>query len=89
MNKDENLQREQAKGEMYQRAYDSTVQPFITAKQEELFSAFLTHPSTDTDGLVLIKLQLNTLQSMADEFQSYISTGKLAEQQLKDTHDEC
>lgn len=79
------LEVEQAKGEMYQRAFDSTVQPFISAKETELFDAFLNHPTSDTDGLVLIKLQLNVLTSMRDEFQSKINSGKLARQQIEDT----
>ena len=83
--RNDTLEIEQAKGEMYQRAYDSTVQPFISAKEAELFDAFLNHPTSDTDGLVLIKLQLNVLTSMRDEFQSKINSGKLARQQIEDT----
>ena len=79
---------EQAIGEMHQRAWESSVQPFVKAKQEELFNAFINHQTTDKDGLMLIKLQLNALASMADEFQSLINTGKLARQQLKENDDE-
>ena len=82
------LESEQSIGEMHQRAWIHSVEPFIKAKQAELYAAFTAHPTTDKDGLMLIKLQVNALMSMGDDFQSYINTGKLARQQLEENNDE-
>jgi len=78
-----NAETEQAIGEQHQRAWEFSVEPFIIRKQAELYQVFLDHPTTDTDGLVLIKLQINALQSLSDEFQSQINTGNLARKQLE------
>lgn len=82
------LELEQAQGEMHQRAWEHSVKPFVEAKQAELYDAFKEHNTTDTDGLMLIKMQTNALSSMADEFQSFINTGKLARQQLEEKNDD-
>jgi hypothetical protein len=82
-NEKQRLETERAIGEMHQRAWEHSVQPFVEKKKAELFEAFVDHPSTDKDGLMLIKLQLNALASMGDEFESFINTGKLARQQLE------
>tara|TARA_R110000744_G_C19370310_1_gene562417 strand:+ start:4601 stop:4873 length:273 start_codon:yes stop_codon:yes gene_type:complete len=81
------LESEQSIGEMHGRAWEHSVKPFVEAKQAELYAAFVNHPSTDKDGLMLIKLQVNALTSMGDEFQTYINTGKLARQQLEENND--
>lgn len=82
------LESEREIGEMHQRAWKHSVEPFVKAKKAELYEAFINHPSTDKDGLMLIKLQINALISMGDEFQTFINTGKLARQQIEENNDE-
>lgn len=76
------LEFEAAKGEEYQRAWESMVEPFFVQKSKELYEAFCEHPTTDRDGLTILKLQVNALHSLKDEFQSQINSGMLARKQL-------
>lgn len=78
----EALEFEAAKGEEYERAWESMVKPFFESKSAELYDVFINHPTTDRDGLTILKLQVNALHSLKDEFQSKIMSGKLARQQL-------
>lgn len=76
------LEFEAARGEQYDRAWKSMVEPFFESKSRELYDAFINHPTTDSNGLTILKLQVNALQSLKDEFESKIMSGKLARQQL-------
>jgi hypothetical protein len=82
------LEQEKAKGEAHQRAYDNYVKPFFEAKEAELFEAFKYTPSTDTDALVMIRLQLNALEGLKTHFEHYIQTGRMAEATLTEMEKE-
>lgn len=76
------LEVEQAVGEQHQHAWNELVLPFFEAKQAELYEAFMELPTSNTDGLTLIKLQMNSLLMMKNHFEEYINTGKIAKTQL-------
>jgi hypothetical protein len=76
------LYKESDLGRRYQEAWDNYVAPFFTAKSEELFEAFKQCPTTNEKGLITIKLQLNCLDMLRDNFQHYIDTGKMAQLQI-------
>lgn len=78
------LETEAAIGDNYQRAWDGIVKPFFDLKTEELYGHFVNCPTTDERQLMLIKMQVNALNSLKDEFTSYINTGKLAKKQLEE-----
>lgn len=82
------LEVEVSRGAEYERCYNSMVKPFIEAKKKELFEAFVSATNTSDSDLVKIKLQANALQSLEDEFTSFINTGKIASQQLEENNDE-
>lgn len=76
------LLQDSAKGERYQRAWDDLIEPFFLEKDHELYQAFKELPTTESDSLVLLKLQVNALEALRDEFKHYINTGRLAQKQL-------
>ena len=77
------MEMDQAKGESYQRAWESIIQPFFDNKQQELYAAFLATGSSSVDDLVTIKMQSNVMSMLEDEVQHYINTGKLAKKALE------
>ena len=77
------LESEVAKGDEYQRVFQSYVGPFIEAKRQLLFEAFQEVPVSNVDQLKDIKLQLTAINSLEAHFQEFINTGKLAKKQLE------
>ena len=77
------LEAEKAKGEEYQRIFDSYIKPFIEAKKEVLFEAFQQVPVQEVDMLKDIKLQLTAVNSLEAHFMEFVNTGKLAKHQLE------
>ena len=82
------LEVEKATGEKYKRIYENYILPFVEAKEKEMFEAFKQTSAADKDKLLLIRLQVNALESLKDEFQHYISTGLMANQILKEMENE-
>ena len=77
------LESEVAKGDEYQRVFQSYVGPFIEAKRQLLFGAFQEVPVSNVDQLKDIKLQLTAINSLEAHFQEFMNTGKLAKKQLE------
>ena len=77
------LEAEVAKGDEYQRVFQSYVGPFIEAKRQLLFEAFQEVPVSNVDQLKDIKLQLTAINSLQAHFQEFMNTGKLARTQLE------
>ena len=77
------LELEVATGQKYKQAWEETVEPFVKSKQAELFAAFLETNTSDSKTLLTLKLQCNALESLGDEFKSFINTGELARKQLE------
>lgn len=77
------LESEVAKGDEYQRVFQSYVGPFIEAKRQLLFEAFQEVPVSNIDQLKDIKLQLTAINSLEAHFQEFMNTGKLAKKQLE------
>lgn len=84
MNQNDKLTKEVLQGHKYYEVWKELVQPFFDAKSAELFDAFVSHPTSDKEGLVLIKLQCNVLNQLQDEFMAHIQTGKLAQTQINE-----
>ena len=76
-------QAEVAKGDEYQRVFESYVGPFIEAKRQVLFDAFQQVSVADVDALKDIKLQLTAINSLEAHFNEFITTGKLAKHTLE------
>ena len=77
------LESEVAKGDEYQRVFQSYVGPFIEAKRQLLFEAFQEVPVSNVDQLKDIKLQLTAINSLEAHFQEFMNTCKLAKKQLE------
>ena len=77
------LESEVAKGDEYQRVFQSYVGPFIEAKRQLLFEAFQEVSVSNVDQLKDIKLQLTAINSLEAHFQEFMNTGKLAKKQLE------
>ena len=77
------LESEVAKGDEYQRVFQSYVGPFIEAKRQLLFEAFQEVPVSNIDQLKDIKLQLTAINSLEAHFKEFMNTGKLAKKQLE------
>jgi hypothetical protein len=86
MNK-EFLEVEASKGEQAQRVWEYHVKPFFDAKNVELYEFFIESNTSSEKDLLLIKLQVNALQSLKDHFYSYITTGQMASKQLEEEKD--
>lgn len=84
---DHKLEVERAKGDDYQRVWDQKVGPFCEAKKAELFDAFINLPPTSEKELVVLKMMANAIQSLEEEFKSFINTGKLASTKLEEKND--
>lgn len=84
----EKLETERSIGADYERSWNGLVKPFFDKKQEELFEVFKELPTTNSEGLMLVKTSLNALQMLEDEFRHYINTGKMASQTLNDLEKE-
>jgi hypothetical protein len=82
------LEVEKARGEEYGRIYKTYIEPFVQQKEEQLFGAFKEVSAADQDKLLLIRLQVNALESLKDEFQHYVRTGDLASVGLKEMEKE-
>lgn len=77
------LQAEVAKGDEYQRVFDSYIGPFIEAKKQVLFEAFQSVPVGSVEALKDIKLQLTAINSLEAHFKEFMTTGGLAKIQLE------
>lgn len=71
-------------GAEYQQAWDRFVEPFFTAKQEELYKNFLESEVSDIDRMKAIVHQSKALTSLHSEFASHIITGRMAKHTLKE-----
>lgn len=78
------LEVEVAIGGQHQAVWDSLLQPFFDAKEEELYEVFKRCPVRDKEGLVEIHAQTLVLESMKNHFINFINTGKLAQKSLSD-----
>lgn len=78
------LEVESDKGVRARVAWETYIEPFFNKKTSELFEAFKIMPTTKPDDLMLVKMQLNALESMKDELQEHINTGILATKALND-----
>lgn len=76
------LEIEAATGEQYQRIMDDIMGDFFTKKQLELFGIFLNMSSKEPDALMLLKMQANAVESLKQEFEHFINTGKMARHTL-------
>lgn len=76
-------QAEQAKGEEYERVFDSYINPFLVEKRKVLFDAFQDVPLHQVDALKDIKAQLTAINSLEAHFKQFITTGKLAKIELE------
>lgn len=76
------LAREISLGEAHQVTWDNFVKPFFDRKSEELFEAFKSCDTRDKEGLQLLKMQLNALESLQVHFMHFIETGVMASQTL-------
>ncbi|RLA60758.1 MAG: hypothetical protein DRQ89_12330 [Epsilonproteobacteria bacterium] len=81
------LEIESEKGERAKAAWDTFIEPFFVAKTEQLFGTFIALPTTKPEDLMLVKMQANALESLKDELQGHINTGKLASKAIKDEDD--
>ena len=81
------LEQEAARGARYKGAWHDLVEPFFDNRSEALFEMFKATPSTDTVGLVNIRMQHNVLEGLKQEFESYITTGRMATQTLNEEED--
>jgi hypothetical protein len=79
------LESEAAAGDEYKRVYDSILEGFFARKQLELFEAFTATAATETEALVIIKLQSTAMESLRSEFLTAIETGRLAKMQINET----
>lgn len=77
------LESEVAKGDEYQRVFQSYVGPFIEAKRQLLFEAFQEVSVSNVEQLKDIKLQLTAINSLEAHFKEFMNTGKLAKKQLE------
>lgn len=77
------LQSEVAKGDEYQRIFDSYVCPFIAEKKQVLFEAFQATPVGNVEALKDIKLQLTAINSLEAHFKEFMTTGYLAKMSLE------
>ncbi len=77
------LKHEQALGEEYGRILEVYIAPFIDEKRRVLFEAFQDTSVLDIDALKSIKLQLTAINALEAHFVEYVTTGKLAKQQLE------
>lgn len=71
----------------YKAAWE-TVSIFAEEKEAQLFEAFKSCPSDNPSGLVNIRMQFNAVESLRQEFLTYIETGKLASQSLMTEEEE-
>lgn len=78
-NEFEQLQAEQIKGAKAERIYETYVVPFIKAKKEILFKAFNDLPISATEDLAEVKRMNQTIDAFAQEFLTFIETGKMAD----------
>lgn len=76
------LQSEVAKGRRAAAANSEFFQPFFDEKEEVLIEAFRTVSVTDSEALLNIKLQFKALDTLRDELNRYIETGKMANRSL-------
>lgn len=54
------------------------VSKFVEQKEQQLFDAFKSTPSSNTSGLVDIRMQHNALVGLKQEFMTHIETANLA-----------
>lgn len=76
------LQMEIAKGRRASAANDEFFQPFFAEKEAVLIEAFRAVSVTDSEALLNIRLQFKALDTLRDELNRYIETGKMASKSL-------
>lgn len=82
------LEIESDRGRRAKSAWDTFILPFFNAKTNELFDVFKSLPTSNPESLMAVKMQVNALESLRDELQGHINTGKLATQSLKEEDDD-
>lgn len=83
MEKQTHLEQERAKGEDYQRVFESYIKPFIQATEKVLFDKFTDTSVTNVDALKDIKFQMTAIRALEAHFGEYMTTGQLASIQLE------
>ena len=81
------LEIESAKGQRAEHAYETFFKPFFDKKNKELFDIFKDLPTSEPDKLMAVKMQTNALESLGDEIQTLINTGKLAAKSISEEDD--
>jgi len=82
------LEVEASMGNRAQSAFDNFFEPFFEKKTAELFQAFKELSTTKPDELMAVKMMTNSLESLRDEIQGIINTGKLASKEINDEEEE-
>ena len=72
------MEREISIADEKKRAFETHVEPFILLKKAQLFELFCDGNSLDDKTLQGIRMQVSALDAIADDFQHYINTGKMA-----------
>ena len=82
--KEDKLYQDMAKGDRYKSAWENLVKPFFDGKQVELFENYKQCSVSDSDTMKEIIHHSKVLDSLRDEFEHYVNTGKLAKKIIED-----
>ncbi|RKY42337.1 MAG: hypothetical protein DRP85_03360 [Candidatus Makaraimicrobium thalassicum] len=66
------------------KAYELFFKDFLEKKRATLFEAFQSLGNTDSGGLMEVKRMLHTLNSLEEEINTIINSGKLAQKSLEE-----
>lgn len=78
------LEKEIIIGAQAEKVYEKYIKPFIEKKTALLFEAFKDVSITNIDDIVEIKRMIRVLESLEDEFITFINTGKMANKVVSD-----
>lgn len=78
------LELERTTGQKAQHAYNDFISSFIEEKTKTLFLAFKDLPLTSEKELIEVKKMLYAIESLDDEINSIINTGKMASKILSE-----
>ena len=82
------LQNEQIIGGKAQHSYDQFIKGFIEEKRKVLFETFRALPLSAEQDIMEVKRMLYAVDTLDDEIQSVITTGKMASKTLSETEEE-
>lgn len=74
---------EQRIGQEKKDVFDKHIRPFLAEREAELFRAFCEVSASNSEALVLIKMQHSVLRALESDFVQYINAGKLASAELE------